>query len=270
MKRLALLMVFCCCFGGLLFADGGAEREITAAEKAFYGTTYLKVTDLLPQAPAGLERKIEELNVPRSMGVGAENYPIQYTIDCDYTKLVDQQAQMEMAMSMANDADGMAAMNEQITRISEELQAAVAKGDQQQMAQLQKKMQDVIQGNTGIQKLKKNADEHEKASFKLWVGINTNGADFWPYREIPAPANTGLAIRRDKTENSGCETVLFFGPYSKKVAGEKGDTLQIYAERKKADSTKIHYLMITIQGEPEVVDPFIASMNLAGFAALLK
>jgi len=66
---------------------------------------------------------------------------------------------------------------------------------------------------------------------------------------------------------SSTDTVLFFGAFGKKLVNE---TLEIYAPRVEARSTKIHRMIISIQGEAALADEYIARMNLADFAALTR
>jgi hypothetical protein len=263
---MVILTVFCT-ISGLLFADGGAERPITADEKAFYETTYQKILELLPEAQQGTTKEVEELSVPTSRGVGAENYPTQFDISCEYRGEMSMQETMEAGAMMANDSSGLEDMSDQMSKISEEIQKAAEAGDQKKMVELQAEMQAVLQGNAGMAKLQKTAADLEKKSMRMYVSVNANGADFHPYKEIPAPSGAGIAIRRDKKEDLNSDTVLFFGPYTKKVYEE---TQQIYVKHEKASPTKVHYFYISLQGEPEVCDAYIAKMNLAGFAALIK
>lgn len=267
MKRLLLILTVFCAFCGLLLADGGAERPITADEKAFYETTYQKVLELLPEAQKGTTKKVDELTVPINKGVGSENYPTPIYISCEYRGAMSMQESMEAGAMMANDSNGLEDMSSQMSKITEEMQKAAEAGDQKKIVELQAKLQAVLQGNAGMAKMQKMSSDLEKKSMRMHVSINANGADFHPYKEISAPAGASLAIRRDKKKDLSSETILFFGPYTKKAYEE---TLQIYVKNEKASATKVHFFYISLEGEPEVCDAYIAKMNLAGFAALIK
>jgi len=267
MKKSVLLLVALCFVASLLSADGGAERPITAAEKAFYEETIRKVTSLLPEPQKDCSKKLEEITVPLRMGVGAENSPIPIYFTCSYRAGMNTQASMEAGKMLADDASGLEDMSKQIGKISEEMEKAATAGDQKKILELQAKMQAVMQGNAGMAKLQKMSKEIEQQSMQLSVSINANGADFHPYHAIATPAGASLAIRRDKTDDVQSDTVLFFGPYTSKVYEE---TMQVYVEPKPATGTKVHFFYIQLQGEPEVCDAYIAKMNLAGFAALLN
>lgn len=107
----------------------------------------------------------------------------------------------------------------------------------------------------------------KKKHLMIDVAVNAEGADFYPYKKIPAPAPANLAIFREKTEDVEAETILFFGPYKLKEAGK---TMQVYTERKPADSSKVHYLYISVRGEPDLCREYISKINLPGFSALVK
>ncbi len=267
MKRLVMLISAFCLMAGVLFADGGAERPINADEKAFYQTAYNKVVGLLPDAQNGIAKKAEEISIPNTVGVGSEKYPIQMYVTCSYKGEMSMQQSMEAGAMMANDADGLENMSDQLAKLSEEMQKAAEAGDQAKIMELQAKMQATVQGNSSMNKMQKTLGDLEAKSLTVEVAINANGSDFHPYKVIPTPAGASLAIRRDKHDDVKAETVLFFGPYVNKPYEE---TMAVYVERKPAAATKIHHFYVTVTGEPEVCDAYIAQMNLSGLAALIK
>ncbi len=267
MKRLVMIIAVFCLMTGSLFADGGIERPITAGEKAFYETTFRKVVDLLPDSQNGIAKKAEENSIPKMVGAGSENFPIPMYVSCSYKGQMSVQQSMEAGAMMANDSEGLENMSNQISKLSEEMQKAAESGDQAKIMELQAKMQAAVQGNASMNKVQKTVSDIEAKSLMVTASINANGADFHPYKVIATPAGASLAIRRDKRDDVKSETILFFGPYVNKPYEE---TMAVYVERKPAAATKIHYFYVTITGEPEVCDAFIAKMNLAGLAALIK
>lgn len=267
MKRMITLFSVFCLMAGALFADGGAERPINADERAFYEATHKKIAALLPDSQNDIAKKVEEISIPNTVGVGSEKFPIQMYVTCSYKGQMSMQQSMETSAMMANDADGLESMSNQISKISEELQKAAEAGDQAKIMELQAKMQAAVQGNSSMNKLQKTIGDIEAKSLMVTAAINANGCDFHPYKVIPTPAGASLAIRRDKKDDVQSETVLFFGPYVNKPYEE---TMAVYVERKPAAATKIHHFYVTVTGEPEVCDAYIAKMNLAAFAALIK
>ena len=267
MKRLVILISVFSLMAGVLFADGGAERPINAEEKAFYQTAYNKVIGLLPDSQNGIAKKAEEISIPNTVGVGSEKYPIQMYVTCSYKGEMSMQESMEAGKMIADDAEGIENMSDQLAKLSEEMQKAAEAGDQAKIMELQAKMQAAVQGNSSMNKMQKTIGDLEAKSLTVEVAINANGSDFHPYKVIPAPAGASLAIRRDKKDDVKAETVLFFGPYANKPYEE---TMAVYVERKPAAATKIHYFYVSVTGEPEVCDAYIAQMNLSGLAALVK
>ena len=267
MKRLVILISVFSLMAGVLFADGGAERPINAEEKAFYQTAYNKVIGLLPDSQNGIAKKAEEISIPNTVGVGSEKYPIQMYVTCSYKGEMSMQESMEAGKMIADDAEGIENMSDQLAKLSEEMQKAAEAGDQAKIMELQAKMQAAVQGNSSMNKMQKTIGDLEAKSLTVEVAINANGSDFHPYKVIPAPAGASLAIRRDKKDDVKAETVLFFGPYANKPYEE---TMAVYVERKPAAATKIHHFYVTVTGEPEVCEAYIAQMNLSGLAALIK
>lgn len=267
MKRLVILISAFCLMAGVLFADGGAERPINADEKAFYEATYNKVVGLLPDAQNGIAKKAEEISIPNTVGVGSEKFPIQMYVTCSYKGEMSMQESMEAGKMLADDAEGIESMSDQLAKLSEEMQKAAEAGDQAKIMELQAKMQAAVQGNSSMNKLQKKTQDLEAKSLTVEVAVNANGCDFHPYKVIPTPAGASLAIRRDKHDNVKAETVLFFGPYVNKPYEQ---TMAVYVERKPAAATKIHHFYVSVTGEPEVCDAYIAQMNLSGLAALIK
>lgn len=267
MKRLFTLLSVLCLIAGVLFADGGAERPINADEKAFYEATYNKIVELLPEVQNGIAKKAEEISIPNMVGVGSEKFPIQMYVTCVYNGEMSMQESMEAGKMLADDAEGIENMSNQLARLGEEMQKAAETGDQAKIIELQAKMQATVEGNSSMNKLQKKTQDLEAKSLTVEVSINANGADFHPYKVIPTPAGADLAIRRDKRDDVKAETVLFFGPYVNKPYEE---TMAVYVERKPAAATKIHHFYVTVTGEPEVCDAYVAQMNLSGLAALIK
>lgn len=267
MKRITVLLALLSLVCTFAWADGG-DRLITPEEKAFIQKAYQQLVELLPAAPEGVDRKVEELAVPTLMGIGSEKYPICYFFYADYIKAED----MGRMMSIAQDAKGMEEMAEQMSKITEEMQEAVDAGNNARMVELQAKLQAVMSGNATVQKIEGAIQEQKSQSMHVEVSINHNGADYYQYQEIQAPAHCTYAIRRPRSEGADkthatADTILFFGPFAKKQVNE---TLQIYAPREKAESKKIHQLIISFQAEPELADQYIAGMNLGAINALTK
>ncbi len=267
MKRMVILFSVFCLITGALFADGGVERPINANEKAFYEATYNKIIGLLPDSQNGIAKKAEEISIPNRVGVGSEKFPIQMYVSCNYRAEMTMQEGMETGAMLANDSEGLENMSNQMSKLSEEMQKAAEAGDQAKIMELQAKMQAAVTGNASMNKLQKKSKDLDAKSLMVTASINANGCDFHPYKVIPTPAGASLAIRRDKTDDVKSETVLFFGPYVNKPYEE---TMAVYVENKPATSTKIHYFYVTVTGEPEVCDAYIAKMNLTGLAALTK
>lgn len=267
MKRIFILLGMFCLIGAAIWADGG-DRLISPEEKAFIQSCYKTTVELLPAPPQGVEKKPQELTIPRLLGLGSEKYPVPFSYYCDYTKTAD----MGKIMNIAADANGLEDMSEQMGKISEEMDKALSAGDTGKFTELQAKMQAVISGNSTMQKMQGTIADQKSQSLQFNVAINPNGADYFLYKELPTRANTTYVIRRDKDPSpshsySTTDTVLFFGAFGKKVVNE---TLEIYAPRVEARSTKIHRLIISIQGEAALADEYIARMNLAGFEALTR
>ena len=267
MKRLAMLFSVFCLMAGALLADGGAERPISSDEKAFYEATSRKIFDLLPDEQNGIAKKPEELSIPKMVGVGYEKFPIQMYVSCSYRGEMSMQQSMAAGAMLANDAEGLESMSDQITKLSEEMQKAAEAGDQPRIVELQTQMQAAVMGNSSMNNMQKITSELEAKSLSVEAAINASGADFHPYKVIPTPAGASLAIRREKSKDVKSQTVLFFGPYTNKPYQE---TMAVYVERKPAAATKVHHFYLSVTGEPEACAAYIAKMNLTGLAALIK
>lgn len=265
--KTAVFFAIFCFVCSVLIADSSEERLATAAEKAFFSNTWKKILDLLPPASAEVEKKADEVDIPQMLGVGQEKYPLSMYFSCRYEKKVPADQAFKLGVAMAEDVEGMEKMNEEINRLTEELQKVAMSGDTKKMKEIQDKMQAAIMNNAGMAKADEFARDQKKNSVEIDVAVNAAGADFYPYKKIAAPALADLAIYREKTEDAAAETVLFFGPYKLVDAGE---TLQVYAERKPADSGKVHYLYISLRGEPEVCRDYLQKINFKGLKALVE
>lgn len=163
MKRKLFIFtaIFClsCC---LLWADSSEERPATSAEKAFFQNTWQKVMDLLPPPPAGVEKKPLEYDIPEMLGVGQEKFPFSMFLSCTYEKQVAMDQAMKIGMAMANDTQGMDKMNDEINRLTEELQKAAMAGDQSKMKEIQDKMQAAVMGNSGMAQAHEMAEDQKK------------------------------------------------------------------------------------------------------------
>lgn len=268
MKRFCILLVMFCLVGATVWADGGGDRPISPEEKAFMQSCYTSTVALLPVPPQGVEKKPQELTIPRTLGLGTERYPVPFSYYCDYIKTAD----MGKIMNIAADGKGLEEMSEQMSKISEEMEKAISSGDNNKVMELQAKMQAVMSGNSTMQKMQGTIADQKNQSLHFNVAINPNGADYYQYKLLPARANTTYLIRRDKNASptnsySSTDTVLFIGNFGKKAVN---DTLEIYAPRVEARSTKIHRLIISIQGEAALADEYIAKMNLAGLEELTR
>ncbi|MFZ5949628.1 MAG: hypothetical protein ACOYXC_02900 [Candidatus Rifleibacteriota bacterium] len=250
-----------------LYADGGAERPATAEEKAFFQNTWKKIVDFLPPESDDYEKSTDSFCAPTMLGVGQEKFPLPFNFFCSYQNKTARNKAMDAAKALGENPDSMNDVSEKLNEITEEVQKAAMAGDQKKLAELQKKMEEIVSGNNPIGKMNEISKEQERKSLTIDIWVNATGCDYYLFKEIPAPANASLAIRRERGEKQDPQTVLFFGPYQKK--GE-GDNLQIYAERKPGTGTKVHYMYLTLDGENEICDEFIKKMNLAGLAGLLK
>ncbi|MBU1108498.1 MAG: hypothetical protein KKB51_17620 [Candidatus Riflebacteria bacterium] len=268
MKRISVILAVFCLFGAIIWADGdGLSRPINAEERAFMLNCYQKALEFLPPAPEGVDKKPQEFTTPISLGLGTERYPIPLNFYCEYTKKADMQKMLDMAA----DSKGIEEMSEQMNKISEEMEKAINAGETDKIVGLQAKLQAVMSGNATMQKMQGSIEEQKMQSLHCEVSINPNGADYFLYKDIQVPANATYAIRRLKTTPnhsfSTTDTVLFFGAFGKKLVN---DTFEIYAPRVEAKSTKVHRLIISLQGEAALADEYIAKMNLAGFGALTR
>lgn len=250
-----------------VLADGGMERPLTEQEKTFFQSAYQAGVGFLPPAPAGWNKDVEEISIPSRLSQGVEPPPLPMTIRCEYAKPMDQ----SKAFDMANNAGSMEALGETVNKLSEQLQAAAAKGDQKEMARLQEEMQKAVTGNAGVQKAQAIAKENELNNAHISIDFNANGADYSQVKEIPAPAPAFGAIRMDQSTNpqlSGNGTTwVFLGPFSKKGSG---DSFQIYTTSKSGKGTDITRIIIQIRADGKVADDLLAKMDLKGLAGLIK
>ncbi len=269
MKRLIVGVMVLVGVVSALWADGGRERLLLPVEREFYEKTQREAEALMPKAPAGWVTKQMELMMPKMVGEGSEKFPIFFDVVCEYQKPMTMDT--AGAEQIAKDMEGFSASMEKFT---ERMNEALAKGDQKALAAIQKEMQEAMNANAGIQKIKAKTDDHRRNSATVRIRINAHGSDYWPYKEIPPKPPAVFALRsiaqarkqESESEDVG-RTLLFFGPYKKEMSGE---TIQIYQTTKEGVGTKVHRLILEIEAEEKVVDELLATMDLNKLAGLIK
>jgi hypothetical protein len=267
MKQIMVLMAGMLIVTAPCWADSGEERPLTAAEQAFFKNTYQKAMALMPTAPDGWTTQREELSMPAKVGVGAENHPIFFDIFCSYQK----PAAMDLTSMEAN-GKSMEDLGARLSSLGEKMNEAMARGDQAALAKIQKEMQEAMNSNTGMQKMKATADEQKHNSAKIRIRINAHGADYSFVKEITPKAPAIHALRTVRSSqpspSDGLDTtMLFFGTYKKK---KSGDTFQIYQTSDAGPGAKIHRLILEIEADEKIVEELLAKMNLKELAALIQ
>lgn len=266
-KHLILLVCVFISLSGVARADGG-EQGLKPEERAFMQATYKAAMALMPEAPAGWTRKPVALVLPRSLGEGSNLRPVPMEVVCDYQKNMS-----EIRSGGESYAASMKDFAEKMGKVSEKMQAAIARGDQAEVARLQKEMEQVVQGNQGMQKMKARIGDQQANSARIQMMINKHGVTHAFVEELPAPPPAVHAIRlrsgtpaMSGTTSQG-NTFLFFGTYEKK---RFDDRLEIYAADWIPPSCKVHRVMLFIDASPEVADRFISRMDLRKVAGLIN
>lgn len=251
----------------LAWADGGEERFLTSAEKDYYKNTYQKAIALMPAAPAGWTVHLEELSMPTKVGVGSENRPMFFDILCDYQKPVT----MDLT-SMEADSKSMEDLSGKLSSLGDKMNEAIAKGDQASIAQIQNEMQEAMNSNSGMQKMKSKIDDQMHNSAKVRIRINAHGADYSFVKEITPKAPAVYALRTVRAsrpnQSDGLDTtMLFFGTYKKE---KSGDTFKIYQTSDTGPGAKVQRLILEIEADEKIVDELLAKMDLNMLAAMIR
>jgi len=267
MKRILLFMAGMLMVTVLTWADGGEERFLTTVEQDYYKNTYRKTMALMPAAPNGWTIRREELSMPGKVYVGAENRPMFFDILCEYQK----PATMDLT-SMEADGKSMEDLSSRLSSLGEKMNEAIAKGDQASISQIQKEMQEAMNSNSGMQKMKAQADEHKHNSAKVRIRINAHGADYSFVKEIAPKAPAVIALRTVRASqpspSDGLDTtMLFFGTYKKE---KSGDTFKIYQTSDTGQGAKVHRLILEIEADEKIVDELLTKMDLNKLAALIQ
>jgi len=272
MKKLLCAVMMClACFTGHVFADGGDERSrpTTAEENAWQKGVLESALAAVPAAPDGWSRRDDKIeDIERIMVTQTNNlWPLRANTSFEKAISQDMNKLAELAGSMGD-------MQAKIGPLTEKMQAAAEKGDQKEIARLQKELMEIQANDPGLNKMKAMSEEREMGSARVEISINHTGMHFEFVKELPGLAGGAIVFRKDKStvpahldSDSDGITYLLFGPFKKEPI-EGG--FKAYAERNGSyRQVKTIVIQITAR-DNKVADDLMARMNTKALAALLN
>lgn len=270
-KLMFAIMIAVTALSGQLLADGGDERTrpATAEEKAWHREVLEKAMSALPPANDGWTRNDETIDEIEKVYVAQTSHLWNIHTGASYEKNIafDASKMSELSSSIED-------LQAKLIPLTEKLTKAAEKGDQQEIALIQKEMQDLQAGNAGLAKMNDISEEREKGTARVEVTLNHAGMDFDFVKELPGKVRGAIVLRRDPTTvpknlNYGKDgiTWVLFGTFKKEA---KPDGIKAYADRSGAFmQVKTVVVQITAR-DTTVADDLLARMNADTLAKLVQ
>lgn len=256
---------------GQLLADGGDERTrpATAEEKAWHRGALEKALSALPPAGEGWTRNDESIDEIEKVYVAQTSHLWNIHTGASYEKNIEFDA-----AKMNEFSGSIEELQAKLIPLTEQLTKAAEKGDQKEIARLQKEMQDLQTGNAGLAKMNDFTEERAKGSARVEVTLNHAGMDFDFVKELPGKVKGATVLRRDATSvpdglNYGKDgiTWVLFGAFSKE---QKPDGIKAYAERK-GPFMQVKTVAVQITARDNAVaDDLLARLNADILAKLIQ